>query len=361
MSPRLSERSRFVGATALLAILVAGGTRPAAGQGTPALLLRVVDSASGAPIPNADVLAATRHGLTDAKGELRIAWPADGKLAIRVRQLGFAFVERTLARDAAATPARDTVVVAMRRAAFALPQVTTVATVRCREIPNDAQRALSRSGMEILRFGAEQYGAFRRRYPFRLTLERRTERTDPSRRGGVKERTAEETTSEAWGDSYFPGRVLQQTGILSWVVPLLFVSALADSAFLERHCFLARGVETRAGRRVIRLDFSPSLGIRDPEWEGAVWLDSAASVLRRVEFRLANLRDASGPRSFEGYTVFTTPSPYIARPDTTVARWTTFGAPSGAYGLSASTGGSGTQTLTIGGVEYVKEEPPGLQ
>lgn len=345
----------------MLAVIAACLARSAEAQGTPTLLLRVTDSVSGAPIPNADVLAATRHGLTDGKGELRVAWPADGRLAVRVRQLGFAFVDRTLTRDAASGRMQDTVVVAMRRAAFALPQVTTVATVRCREIPNDAQRALSRSAMEILRFGAEQYGAFRRRYPFRLTLERHTERTDPGRRGGVNEDNTEETTSDAWGDRYFPGHVLQQTGTQSWFVPLLFVSALADSAFIERHCFVARGVETRAGRRVIRLDFSPALGIREPEWEGAAWLDSAASVLRRVEFRLANLRDARGPRSFEGYTMFTTPSPYIARPDTTMARWTTFGVPSAAYGVSGTTGGSGTQSLTIGGVVYVREEPPEMQ
>ena len=113
--------------------------------------------------------------------------------------------------------------------------------------------------------------------------------------------------------------MLQRTGAQSWFVPLLFVSALADSAFWARHCFVARGVESHERRRVIRLDFTPALGVNDAEWEGAAWIDSAASVLARVEFRLTNLRDYGGPRQFEGYTVFTTPSPFIARPDSTVA------------------------------------------
>ena len=83
-------------------------------------------------------------------------------------------------------------------------------------------------------------------------------------------------------------------------VPLLFVSALADSAFWARHCFVARGVESHDGRRVIRLDFTPALGVDEPEWEGAAWIDSAASVLARVEFRLTNLRDRNGAATVRG-------------------------------------------------------------
>ena len=91
-------------------------------------------------------------------------------------------------------------------------------------------------------------------------------------------------------------------------MPVLFVSALADSAFWNRHCFEARGVESHDGRRLIRLDFSPALDIRDPDWEGSAWLDSARSVLARVDFRLTNLRHVDGPQRFEGYTVFSTPT-----------------------------------------------------
>jgi hypothetical protein len=114
--------------------------------------------------------------------------------------------------------------------------------------------------------------------------------------------------------------VLQKTGS-GFFVPLLFVSTLADSAFWSRHCFAARGVETLDGRRVIRLDFSPARGIREVDWAGSAWLDSAASVLRRVDFRLANVRDANAPRQFSGYTIFSMPSPFIAVPDSTLAWW----------------------------------------
>jgi hypothetical protein len=342
----------------LLAFVVAATPRAATSFAPrpETLLLRVIDSLSGAPLPNAEVTTEHRRALTDARGEVRILWPEDGVLAVRVRQLGFRYVQRTVNRSASSTSTVDTVTIAMQHSAFALPQVTAVARQRCRREDADAERsAMSQSAMELLRFGAEQYGSFRRRYPFALTLERRTETWPPGATSPRRERSEEQTSSDEWGDRYFPGRVLQRTGPQTWFVPLLFVSALADSAFWERHCFIARGVESHDGRRVIRLDFAPALGVHDAEWEGAAWIDSAASVLARVEFRLTNLRDWSGPRRFEGYTVFTTPSPYIARPDSTVAWWTTNGSAMGASGLGSK------QALVIRGVTYVKEGPPETQ
>ncbi|HEX7980594.1 MAG TPA: carboxypeptidase regulatory-like domain-containing protein [Gemmatimonadaceae bacterium] len=320
---------------------------------TPTLLLvRVRDSTSGAPLPNAEVTALGRSALTNGRGQVRIEWPAEGVLTVRVRQLGFRYVQRTVQRGTSPTATEDTLTIALQRAAFALPQVTTVAQPRCRdEDANAPPTPLSASAMELLRFGAEQYGTFRGRYPFALTVVRRTELFEPYRNASKRDSTEELTNSKEWGDRYFPGRVLQQTGRNSWFVPLLFVSALADSAFWARHCFVARGVEDHDGRRVIRLDFSPARDVNEAEWEGAAWIDSAASVLARVEFRLTNMREYGGPRRFEGYTVFTTPSPYIARPDSTVARWWS-------NGSAMMKGGWSQQALVIRDVRYTKEEPP---
>lgn len=313
------------------------------------LLVRVHDSLSSAPLPNAEVTAIGRKTLTGPKGQVRIAWPADGVITLRVRQLGFRYAERTVRRGTSPTVTEDTLTIAMQRAAFALPQVTSVAYARCREKGADTPTPLSQSAMELLRFGAEQYGTFRRRYPFSLLLEQTTEPFDSDPYHHAKRDSTEDiASSEEWGDRYYPGRVLQPTGNQTYFVPLLFVSALADSAFWDRHCFVARGVENRDGRRVIRLDFSPARGINDTDWEGAVLIDSAASVLARVEFRLTNLPRNSGLRQFEGYTVFTTPSPYIARPDSTVSRWVSSGAPSG----------WSQQALVIRDVRYTKETPP---
>ena len=320
------------------------------------LLVRVVDSLSRLPLPNAEVTAVSRRALTDARGEVRIGWPAEGTtLSVRVRQLGFRYVERTVRRGTSPSATEDTVVVALARAAFALPQMVATAKPRCRDIGGEAQIALSKSSLDLLRFGAEQYNAFRETYPFDITIERRTVINERGRLSPMILRQEEVFSADDWGDRYTPGQVLQRTGSSGYFVPLLFVSALADSVFLERHCFVARGVVTQDGRRVIRLDFSPALGVRDVDWEGSAWLDSAASVLARIDFRLTNLRDRSGPQEFQGYTVFSMPTPFIAMPDSTVARWSS-GTSSGAYGTQPSPGA--VQAVTIRSLVYRGAKPP---
>ena len=319
-----------------------------------ALLLRVVDSAARAPVPNAEISTVGRRGLTDAKGEIRILYPQDGELRVRVRQLGFRYVERTFRRDAASRADEDTAVVALARMQFALPQVVVRAERRCKD-GNDAEHApLSQASMELLRFGAEQFNNFRHAYPFDITMERRTSSTTAGRTMGRKVEL-DTTASAQWGDRYTPGQVVVESGSNEYFVPLLFVSALADSAFWARHCFAARGVESRDGRRLIRLDFSPTLDVRDPDWEGSAWLDSARSVLARVDFRLTNLRRLIGPQQFEGYTVFSTPTPYIAMPDSTLASLT-IGVQRGPYQDVQRQGFK--QTLVIRDVAYKRERPP---
>jgi hypothetical protein len=283
------------------------------------VLVHVVDSASRQPLPNAEVTATRARRLTDAEGNARFTWPEDGTLRIRVRQIGFRYEDRTLHRGTSSTATADTVVVVMSNATFALPQVVTEADVRCDAKLDQSALALSTSSMELLRFGAEQYNSFRAAYPFNVALTRRTVRSANLRGPRVVE-DKEAAESETYGDVYKPGQVLLKTPT-GYFVPILFVATLADSAFWARHCFVARGVRERDGRRVIQLDFTTARGIRDVEWEGSAWIDSAASVLRRIDFRLVNMRGGRGPRRFEGYTTFAIPSPYIAVPDSTVAWW----------------------------------------
>jgi len=247
----------------------------------------------------------------------------------------------------------DTVVIALARSAFALPQVVTRERTDCPAVDDPAIAALSTSSMELLRFGAEQYENFRHTYPFAVMLARRNSQNTRSRSPHVTH-SEELTSSDSWGDVYKPANVLQRTSD-GYFIPLLFVSTLADSVFWERHCFVARGVESRDGRRVIRLDFSTTQNIRDVEWEGSAWLDSAASVLTRVEFRLVNVHDVGGaPQHMEGYSVFSVLSPFIAVPDSTVARWSqTFGA--GMFLRSEES----EQALKVRDLWYRRGLPPG--
>jgi hypothetical protein len=317
------------------------------------LVVHVVDSASRRPLVNAEVSAAPIRRLTDANGNARFAWPADGLLKIRVRQIGFRYAERTVHRGTSPTAREDTVVVALRTAAFALPQMVAVADVRCAAKPDSAALALSTSTMELLRFGAEQYNAFRAAYPFHVVLNRRTVRSAVTK-GPRAEEVKEEAESETFGDPYRPGMVIQRIPA-GLYVPVLFVSALADSAFWNRHCFDAKGVETREGRRVIRLDFVPSRGVRETEWAGSAWIDSAASVLRRVDFRLVNIQGRGAPQRYEGYTTFSMPSPFIAVPDSTIAWWWSETKPSSSDDKYTA---DVLQFLTTRDVVYLRDTPP---
>jgi hypothetical protein len=325
-----------------------------------ALLLRVVDSASRLPLPNAEITASGRRGLTDAQGEVRILWPENGELLVRIRQLGFRYADRTFHRDPASTAEEDTAVVALAHIGWALPQVVVRAERRCRDAADASHISLTQSSMELLRLGADQFENFRRAYPFDLTLEQRTTFGGPPGRARSRPRVIVDTTkSSDWGDRYTPGSVLQRRSASEYFVPLLFVSALADSNFWNRHCFDARGVESREGRRLIRLDFRPTLDVRDAEWEGSAWLDSARSVLARVDFRLTNLRGFDGMQRFEGYTIFSTPTPYIAMPDSTVARWTTQWVTVGMYAETRRS--EGMQVLVIRDVRYRRSRPPPVE
>ena len=317
------------------------------------LVVHVVDSASRRPLVNAEVSAAPVRRLTDANGNARFAWPEDGTLKIRVRQIGFRYAERTLHRSSSTAAREDTVVVALRTAAFALPQMVTLADARCDTKPDSAAIALSSSTMELLRLGAEQYNAFRATYPFHVTLNRRTVRS-ASYKGPRAEEMKEEAESETYGDPYRPGQVIQRVPA-GLFIPVLFVSALADSAFWNRHCFDAKGVETREGRRVIRLDFAPSRGVRETEWAGSAWIDSAASVLRRVDFHLVNIHGRGAPQRYEGYTTFSMPSPFIAVPDSTIAWWWTETKPSPSDDKYTA---DMLQFLTTRDVVYLRDTPP---
>jgi hypothetical protein len=345
-------------ATLLVASMAAHATRASIAPAPATLLLRVVDSVTQLPVPNAEITAHERRGLTDVRGEVRVFYPEDGELHVRVRQLGFRYADRIFRRDPARTT-EDTAVVALARMSFALPQVVVRAERHCKEPVDPSYAALTAASMELLRFGAEQFETFRRTYPFDFTLEQRTSAVGSYGMARPRPRVKTDTlTSTAWGDRYMPGQVVMQSGRDEYFVPLLFVSALADSMFWKLHCFAARGVESRDGRRLIRLDFAPTLDVRDPDWEGSAWLDSARSVLARVDFRLTNLRSMIGPQRFGGYTVFSTPTPYIARPDSTVASWIT-AAPGGAYGDVRRSGG--TQMLLMREVTYRMRKPPEMR
>jgi hypothetical protein len=179
---------------------------------------------------------------------------------------------------------------------------------------------VSVAALEQLRQGAEKFADFRRAYPFETEVESRAAAvpdTGPVRRVEV---IKEKHSSDTMEGRYFPGAIVEYYGN-RFKVPILFLSNLADTVFWEHHCYIARGIETYRGARVLRLEFSPNSLVRGPDWQGAALLDSASSYLLRVEFAVTDLRPDHSPTRLDGYTTYSSPSPYVVMPDSTYAQW----------------------------------------
>ena len=317
------------------------------------VLIAVSDSLSGQKIVNADItdLASGVHRSTDADGTARFSWPADGTLRIRVRQLGFAPASRELRRDdRAASPI--TVAISLSRVRYVLPQVTTTDRTACATSTDSASAQLSAMALEQIKLGAERYEGFRKDYPFRARVVRRTATLDAGKVTRMVD-SKEEVNSDNWGDPYHPGKVIESTPF-GFSIPILFLATLAEPEFWRNHCFVARGVENRNGSRVIRLDFEPALNIRSADWQGSALIDSATSILVRLDFRLAGLTDSSRPRRLEGYTTFVSPSPYFVVPDSTIAGWWRRRPADGNWGMPDV-----VQSLHVASIQYRKARPIG--
>ena len=119
-----------VGRLVALVALTLAATRAASPQGTPALVIRVLERTTQQPLPNAEVidLDGGARRFTNAEGEARLGWGPTGRLRLRVRQLGFQFVEQDVTRSTSQAGAGDTLVVTLGRVAYTLPEVATKET-----------------------------------------------------------------------------------------------------------------------------------------------------------------------------------------------------------------------------------------
>ena len=330
------------------ALLLSVSSFNAAAQSS--VVITVIDSLSRRTIASADV-ADLRSGTrtrTDTDGRVRIVWPPQGGLSIRARQLGYVAVNRELRRDSAG----NAFTIALARVSYVLPAVRTKVASACAPPADEAAAQLSAMALEQLSLSAERYDAFRRDYPFRAIVKRRTATVGPNGKVTRFVESTGEVQSENWGDRYSPGEVIQSSG-LGFSIPLLFLGALAQPEFWSHHCFAAAGIEDRAGARLLRLDFEPARNVRSPDWEGSAFIDSATSMLVRVEFRLGRLNSRSRVRRLEGYTTFKSPSPFFVIPDSTVAGWWKRAPKNGDWGLPDV-----AQSLHTASIEYRRAHPP---
>lgn len=283
------------------------------------VLISVVDELSRQALTNAEVMdvASGQHRFTDELGKARMPL-SSGTVRIRVRQIGYQPVERTLE---SASITSQGIVVELKRVAYVIPPVLA-SSARCSIDADSASRIVSASALSQLQASAEKWESFRRTYPFDAEIERRTAYVDGRATPRRIERGIEKFRSDGDEDRYKPGDIfIYRPGRLGAEISLLSISMLADQNFWDHHCFAVRGVETLNGSRVIRLEFSPSADVKGPDWSGAALLDSATSYLKRVEFQAENLGRDTFIRRLAGYRTFISPSPFVVMPDSSVAAW----------------------------------------
>lgn len=336
----------------MLLATVAGSLRAQQGDGT--TTIRVLSEADSTPLPNAEVidLATGARALTREDGQARVRLPGRGALTVRVRQLGFAFTDLSLSRADRQGRELEPVVVYLRRVAFALPALTTTAATDCPPV-DPGMRPLAFWALEQLREGAERYESFRKAYPFFVQVERRTvQRVRAGEPPRVRVGT-ERGESGAWGDRYVPKGVVQLHG-LGFSVPILFLATLGDKVFWDHHCVASATLDGDRTNGTVRLLFRPTPSARHSDWEGEAHMDAATSLLKRVDFRL-DVRQDEGPRRFEGYTTFSSPSPLIAVPDSTLAMWWRTAPPDtvGDWGLPHV-----VQLVRVISIDYRRAKPP---
>lgn len=298
-------------------------------QGT--VVRGVVRDAQGAPLGYATVELSpggTRI-FADDSGRFAFASVAPGAHELRARRLGH------LPRDTAllVADAPLTIDVRLDRLTIALSEVRVVARRACgRGGPADADTALA-AIFEQMRENADRWLLLAARYPFSERVERRVSyrASDGSGSRPGESDTLLIAAGARW--KYAPGRVMsiepgpngprQQMNLPS-------LPELADTTFLQAHCFSYGGLQKVRGTRYARVDFRPLDTLSAPDIDGSLYLDPEGYQLRRLEVRLTRPNAVDGSlKELRATTTFREILPSVVVFDTIEGTLTFWGAAPG--------------------------------
>jgi hypothetical protein len=220
---------------------------------------------------------------TDPRGAFAFGNAKPGTYVLSVRQIGYTpFDTQLVIRGDSAI----VIEVLLRHLAIELPPITIAGRQCVRPGRPDSSDAALLAVFNQLQENARRFALFADSYPFRPLIERTIR--DISIRGDTV------TSVESANDPdrpYEVGHVVFAKSPLwpdQFLVHTAVLQDFGNTSFVENHCFDRAGVDTIAGRRLIRIDFEPPTRLRTTDIAGSAFLDSTTYELRFTESRLTH-------------------------------------------------------------------------
>ncbi|HEX8392860.1 MAG TPA: carboxypeptidase-like regulatory domain-containing protein [Longimicrobium sp.] len=278
---------------ALRCLLAAAGLLGAAAGHAQTVTGRVVDPATGEPVPGAMVLmrgeGTERRSLADSAGNYVIRAQRPGSYVLVAERVGYG--------AAPSAPIRleegETVRHDLRAGSGRVLLEAITATGRARACEGEVRRGpeaqvLWEEARKVVQSAALTAESEHLSFVTRLHRhERRLNNPNPvrSREWTVTatgrpfaSRTAEQLADEGYVVSERDSTVFQG----------IDAHAILSDAFVQHHCFSVReGGRDRPG--LVGLEFMPLRGQPRPDVQGVLWLDRASAELRTVEYRFTGL------------------------------------------------------------------------
>jgi hypothetical protein len=275
-------------ASALVAASSGAQTPRGDGTGTLVGLVTAKDGGIALGYSVVSVVSPAREQFTNDQGLFVLAGLPPGAAHLRVRHLGYVPVELDVEVRAGIA---DTVRIALAHIVVHLDAMRVRAYPPCDRpgAPSMSADPSFATVFDQLRQNAEQYRLLTRQYPFIYGVERTSGlvfASNVTRRQQVD--TIAMRSTDEW--RYRPGSVVQQERRIFFRDVTMHIPTLAqfaDPVFVANHCFHNAGVDTVDGQALLRIDFLAAARIREPDVEGALYLDPVNFQIRRTVLRLS--------------------------------------------------------------------------